>query len=376
MVPANGNATFNITIDARNVPVGQVRMATLYLVDRATQGARTLHIPITFIRKQAAISLTKSCSPATFSKGATTNCILTFQNSTFDNANVNVVDQMPQSLDLVPASVVGGAVSGDKKSISFSGTLTGAQPPNVTIAPGTSPSGVYLPLSLFGIAPISGVSDDSVTNFNVPEFIYAGDTYTRLGVGSNGYLVVGGSTGSADVQFLNQRFPDPTRPNNVLSPFWTDFNPPAGGALRIATLTAGTDTWIVVDWAGVKEFSSTKTDTFEVWIGLKGNTQPVEDISFVYGTLQGNGDGGLMTAGAENKFGNRGANYYYNGTGTLPTNGTQLRVTGTPGAPGQTRTITFSAAGNTFGPWINYARLTSNLFQGTSIARFAGEVTK
>ena len=59
----------------------------------------------------------------------------------------------------------------------------------------------------------------------------------------------------------------------------------------------------------------------------------------------GNGDGGLMTTGAENRFGNRGANYYYNGTGTLPANGTQLVVTGVPGVPGETHTITFSAQG-------------------------------
>ncbi|MGE5601686.1 MAG: S8 family serine peptidase, partial [Nitrososphaerales archaeon] len=45
-VPANGNATFSITIDARDVPVGQARSATLLL----TSGARTLHIPITFVR--------------------------------------------------------------------------------------------------------------------------------------------------------------------------------------------------------------------------------------------------------------------------------------------------------------------------------------
>ena len=51
----------------------------------------------------------------------------------------------------------------------------------------------------------------------------------------------------------------------------------------------------------------------------------------------------FLTVGAENRFGNRGGNYYYNGTGTLPTNVTQLRVTGTLGASGETRTVTYSA---------------------------------
>ena len=54
------------------------------------------------------------------------------------------------------------------------------------------PAGGYLPLSLFGIAPIAGVGDDTITNFNVPTFYYGGEPYTRIGVVSNGYVVIGG----------------------------------------------------------------------------------------------------------------------------------------------------------------------------------------
>ena len=376
LVPANGNATINIAIDARNVPIGQVRTATLYLTDRATQGARTLHIPITFVRKQAPVTLAKTCAPASIAKGQTTSCVITFQNTTFLDAAVAVRDQLPSQLKLVSGSVVGAQVSPDQKTLSFGGTLPASQPPSVAIGTGTSPAGGYLPLSLFGVPPVSGVTDDSVTNFNVPAFTYAGNTYSRLGVGSNGYLVVGGASGSADIQFLNQHFPDPTRPNNVLSPFWTDFNPPAGGEIRVGTLSDGSDTWIVVDWAAIKEFSTARLDTFEVWIGVDGDAHPGEDISFAYGPIQGNGDNALMTTGAENLFGNRGANYYYNGTGTLPANGTQLRVTGTPGVPSPAQTISFKATGNQYGPWVNYAQMASNLFQGDSTAAFAGTVTK
>jgi hypothetical protein len=67
-------------------------------------------------------------------------------------------------------------------------------PPDVSIAPGSSPAGGYLPLRLFGIPPVGGVTDDSITNFNVPAFTYAGETYTRVGFSSNGYVVVGGGT--------------------------------------------------------------------------------------------------------------------------------------------------------------------------------------
>ncbi len=369
-LPANGDATFDITVDGRDVPLGETRFATLNLAD-FSKNPVPLHFPITFVRKQAAVTLTKSCDPASFAKGGMTTCTLTAVNNTFDNANVNLTDALPRQLQLVAGSVVGAMVDGN--GVKFTGTLVGLQPPDVAIGTGTSPAG-YLPLSLFGITPIAGMGDETITNFNVPAFTYAGETYTRVGVVSDGYVVIGGGSGP-DVQFVNQNLPNAARPNNVLAPFWTDLNPGAGGAIRIGTLTDGLDSWIVVDFAAVKEFSTTRTDSFEVWIGLNGDAHPAEDITFTYGTLQGNGDLGFMTVGAENKFGNRGANYYVDGAGTLPTIGTELRVTGTPGVPGEVKTITFQAKGVQTGAWTNYALLTSDLFQGTNVARFAGTVT-
>ena len=74
------------------------------------------------------------------------------------------------------------------------------------------------------------MGDDTITNFNVPAFQYGGESYTRVGVVSNGYLVVGGGTGS-DIVYLPQTFPNPARPNNVVAPFWSDLDPSAAGAL-------------------------------------------------------------------------------------------------------------------------------------------------
>lgn len=365
-LPADGDATFDITVDGRDVPLGETRFATLNMAD-FSKTPLPLHFPITFVRKQAAVTLTKSCAPASFAKDSTTACTLTMANPGFSNANVNLTDALPKQLQLVPGSVLGGVADGN--GVKFTGTLAGAQPPDVAIGTGTSPAG-YLPLSSFGVGAVAGVTDDSITNFNVPAFQYAGLTYTRIGFASNGYAVVGGGSGP-DVQFMGQHFPDPTRPNNVLAPFWTDLNPPAGGALRIATLTDGVNTWIVLDWDAVKEFSLPRLNSFEIWIRIGA----VEDISFAYGPIQGNGDGGFLSVGAENSFGNRGANYYYNGTGTLPADGTQLVVTSIPGIPGETKVITFQAKGVRTGAWTNYAMLTSDLFQGTNVARFAGTVT-
>ena len=85
---------------------------------------------------------------------------------------------------------------------------------------------------------------------------------------SNGYLVLGGGD-SGDIVFTPQHFPNANRPNNVIAPLWTDLNP-AGRPARSgsATLTAAPNIWIVVDWAGVKNFGNATTHSFEVWLQI------------------------------------------------------------------------------------------------------------
>jgi hypothetical protein len=372
-IPANGNATFSIQVDARDVPVGQVRFAQV-VIKQDGGGKRELHIPVTIVRKQPNVTVDKSCAPAVFPKNAGTDCTITIVNTSLSTANVSLYDKLPDILNLINNSVVGGTEHNNR--VLFSGSLAGVQPPNVQIAPGASPNGGYLPLSAFNVPPVDGVTDDSLINFNVPAFTYAGQTYTSIGFASNGYVVIGGGTG-ADISINNQNFPNPIPPNNTLAPFWTDLNPAAAGALRIGTLTDGPDTWIVLDWEGVTEFSTANSNSFQIWIGINSDANPAEDISYAYGTIQGNGDGGFLSVGAENFDGSRGQNTYFNGTplANLPSNGTQLRVTGTPGAAGQTHTITFHAVGQKKGKWVNYAELTSDTFFGTNISRFPGEVT-
>ncbi|HEU5468413.1 MAG TPA: hypothetical protein VFU77_03840, partial [Steroidobacteraceae bacterium] len=179
------------------------------------------------------------------------------------------------------------------------------------------------------------------------------------------------------VTVVNQNLPNPTRPNNVIAPFWTDLNPAAAGAVRIGTLTDGPNSWLVVDWEGVREFSTAgNLHSFQVWLGLSGDASPVEDNTMAFGAQTGNGDGGFLTVGAENRFGNRGDNYYFNGAGTLPANGTQIVVTPSPGAPGETRTITFKAKGVATGNWRNCAEMLSEAFFGTQTACVSGRVRR
>jgi hypothetical protein len=161
----------------------------------------------------------------------------------------------------------------------------------------------------------------------------------------------------------------------VLSPYWTDLNPTSGGRVLVNVLTDGVDTWIVVEWEAVREFSDPETATFQVWIGITGDANPTQDISYAYGPV-GNGDLGFLTVGAENDFGNRGNNWYFDGAGTLPVEGDDLVVVAVPGEPGETHTITFDVVGNSVGRYTNFVAVTSDAFPGTSIFSFSGEVTR
>lgn len=196
--------------------------------------------------------------------------------------------------------------------------------PLITVEPGDSPAG-YIPLNAFGIAPFA-IGDDGIANFNVPNFLYAGQNWNRIGVVSNGYAIVGGGD-AGDVQPANTALPDPLAPTNMLAPFWTDLDPASGGELRIGRLTDGARAWLVIDWFEVVNFADLQANSFEIWIGLNG----IEDITFVYGVV-GRGDLGFLTVGANDVTGLVGASYYFNGAGTLPIAGTELRVT-TSGVP-------------------------------------------
>jgi hypothetical protein len=193
---------------------------------------------------------------------------------------------------------------------------------SISIAPGVGPGG-YIPLELFGTPAIAGMGDESVVNFNVPSFSFGGQTYTTLGVASNGYAIVGGGS---DVQALNVALPNPAAPRNMLAPFWTDLNPALAGAVRINSLTDGVDTWIVIDWDEVAHASNaSELNSFEIWIGINGDGNPGEDITFAYGNM-----GSLhrpYTVGAQDATGTIGATYYFNGAGTPVFNMAELRVT-------------------------------------------------
>ncbi len=359
-----------IMIDARRVPQGEVRHATL--IFNHNNGEHIVRIPITIVRQSPDVAMETSCTPSSFPQRESTECSITITNNSFDDANVALANEMPRRLRIVPGSVA-GADEQDERLLSLDMSLFGADPVIVGVEDGTGTTPGYLPLALFGVAPVMGVGDESIVNFaTLPPILFGGETYNSIGMVSNGYLIMGGGS-EADVSFVNQMFPDPAPPNNVLAPFWTDLNPAAGGNLYASILTdsGSGNSWVVMEWANVPNFGDGELNSFQVWIGINGE----QDISFVYGDVS-DGDGGLLTVGAENAFGNSGANWVVNGEGTAVTAGDEVAVTALPGAPGESHTITYSVTGWNVGGWTNCIELTSDLFEGTNVACFSGEITE
>jgi hypothetical protein len=260
----------------------------------------------------------------------------------------------------------------------FYGDLGPATPPQVGVEDGTGP----FPYLTIGVAK-TALGDESIANFNLPfPLVYAGQTYTRIGVVSNGYVIVGGGT-TADVQYLNQNLPNALAPNNTLAAFWTDLNPgaiPASSTngVRVALLSTPppVQRWLVVDFRNVPNYgNSAAVNTFQIRIGLNG----VQDVTYAYQTTT-SGDGNLLTVGAENFLGNSGENYYYSdgatSTGTLPTASTIVNVTGVAALPGETKTITVNAKGAKVGTWRNCADMSTAAVFGVATSCVEGEVTK
>ncbi len=360
-VKKNHEVTFSITIKAPTLPNGQY--FGRITLDPKKKGENSVTIPVAFFKRQGILTLTHTCDTNTFlKKTGHARCTAFLANgsavpavTTLKVKNLGDDHDLEFSNPTAPATTIHG-----DDGISWTGTLTPTVPPQITaLAPTVGPAGGYLPLSLFGVAPIAGVGDDTITNFNVPTLMYGSEPYTRVGVVSNGYLLLGGGT-AADIVFTPQVFPNAAVPNNVIAPFWSDLNPAAAGAIRIATLTDGVSTWLVVDWAGVRNFSNATTHSFQIWLRL-GATPASEQITISYGTAGAGDPASGVNWGAENRDGTSGQNL-----AAPPANGSEFAVLTAPPQAGGTASISWDVSADRHGTFSSIASMKSNVTPGTT----------
>jgi subtilisin family serine protease len=369
VVNSGETAEIKITINATSLANGQYfGQITL---DPNKPGYNDVVLPVAFRKAQGINSLVHSCTPTTIAVRAHADCVVEAQNLSPVPAQASLKVEGPQNgqLTIENVSAPGVPMGPGGNGFTWNGTLTPALAPTIDAlrvpAAPPSPAG-FLPLSLFGVTPVAGMGDETIANFNVPAFQFGRETYTRIGFTSNGYAVVGGGV-AQDVVFVPQTMPNPTRPNNVLAPYWTDLHMGrAGAALRVATLTDGVNTWLVGEWIG-KVFDSNATRSFQIWIQL-GAT---EGIWYAFGSDLGPGDAGGLNTGAENRDGTSGKNL-----GSIPASNSDLFVATSGPTPGGKVTVTYDAFGRNAGVYDILATYTSNLVQGVTTDKETITVTK
>ncbi len=140
-------------------------------------------------------------------------------------------------------------------------------------------------------------------------FVFYGDTFTQVGVASNGFLELGGSTyrfGS------NTPIPNPEGPRNLVAPFWDDLDPSQGGSVYYWSDTAN-HRWIV-EFREIPHFNDGSPETFQVvlydpayWSTVTGDGV----IEIFYQTVS---DPSSCTVGIESPDATTGLQYLYNGS--------------------------------------------------------------
>jgi hypothetical protein len=144
---------------------------------------------------------------------------------------------------------------------------------------------------------------------------------------------------------------------------WSDLNPSATGAghLYVASLSSGTQRWLVVDWEGVKNFGNATTHSFEIWLANTASSTG-EQVTIAYGPDGNAGSGDPDSGqnwGAENRDGTSGANI-----ASAPANSTHYRVNVTGPTAGGSVTIPYDITSEEVGTWNSVASMTSNRTPG------------
>ncbi|MEU7865829.1 S8 family serine peptidase [Dactylosporangium sp. NPDC049140] len=304
---------------------GEVRLVPV------TGGVPTLHLPVAFVPKQGDVTVTQTCTPAAIGLLQTSKCTVTATNNTFNDTTADFTTTT--SLNLPIAGANGAKVVNPFKAEKKGAPIAGAVPGTPSLTPGTIAG--YLPLDLFGITP-TPVTDESLLSFNVPDYVYNGVTYNSFTISSNGYMYPGSDDSNENSVFDPPPIPDPSKPNNVLAPFWTDLNGTGADGIYVANLTDGVDSWLVVEWR-VNDFGTATTRRFQTWIGING----VQDIVFAYdpATVGALPNGQNLAVGAENVNGTGGQGLY----NTLPTE--DLRIVSTEPVPGASTSYTVTVFG-------------------------------
>lgn len=318
-------------------------------------GLPAQHLPVAFVPQQGEVALSSQCEPAEIKWFGTTTCTVTATNHSFSDTTVDL--SSTARLPLVFEDADGAELDHPFRASVEDVELAAAEPTVPSVAPGDNPAGGWLPLE--GFTDPVAVGDEAAVNFDVPAFSYGSQPYNRIGVTSNGYLVLGGASGQ-DVEFEPPGIPDSSLPNNVLAPFWTDLDGSTSTGVRATVLTDGVSSWIVVEWQMNPWGEVDNEQMFQVWIGTDGE----EDVTFVYNPDDLPESPWPTVVGAENINGSGGDSL---GFDVDPTE--DLSVTNNEPVPGGSYSYTVTGLGILPGDATVTSRMKSDIVPGETVVR-------
>ncbi|HEV7720051.1 MAG TPA: S8 family serine peptidase, partial [Iamia sp.] len=359
-VAPGASKTVEITIASDNTEgqeFGEIRLAA--------SGRETLHLPVAFAPSQGGATVTSDCADDTVAVGAETTCTVTAANNSFGPTTVAGSTEVNDRLRITDAD--GATVTGPRTAEVAAVELEGRSPGT----PSMEPLGFdgYLPLSDFSI-PFQPIGDEEILDLPTDSFLYNGIPYDAVGIDSNGYLVVGGSSGSADnVCCPPQELPSVLPPNNVIAPFWSDLDGTEAAGIATAVLTDNDtgDKWTVIEWQ-VNAFGTDDLKTFQVWLGHND----VQDITLNYPVddrpdLTGLGE--PLVIGVENETGAGGESL----VDTAPTG--DFDIVSTDAVEGDSVSWTVDVRGHAAGDGDVRSEVTATGIPGTTVVHSAVAVT-
>lgn len=237
-----------------------------------------LHLPVAYRPTQGRVTLASSCDQTKLTMGESAKCRVKASNVGYEDTSVTVKSEVGPGLHLTTPATQAANLVGVTPGLPALSKLDDRR---------------YKPLSV----DADPIGDEEMIVYDVPAFTYAGQSYQRIGVVSNGYLVVGGGS-VQDVRFEPPSGVSETRPNNVLAPYWADLDGTGAAGIRVATVQAEGREWVVVEWR-VKLFGTDQEQHFQAWLG----TGDSERIRFAYDEAALPNGAKAFAVGAENALG-------------------------------------------------------------------------
>ena len=255
-----------ITVEASGSVTGEVRLVA--------DARPPVHLPVRAVGPPADVRVTTLCAAAAVAVTDRAPCTATATNEgggATTVAGTTVVDEHLR----VDAAGAPAAVTGPRSTALAPTTLSGREPGALALEP-TGTEG-YVPLDSLGVDPVPVGDREGLEVALDRPVTFDGATSDRLGVTSDGYLVVGGIDDATGLVCCPSRTPDEATPDGVVAPFWTDLTGTGAPGISVATVTDGARRWVVVEWR-LAVVGTGARRTFQAWLGQDG----AHDVGLAY----------------------------------------------------------------------------------------------